>query len=63
MRVQFEDLIEERTAGAEDHLVAFDLFVVLCDQGEVAELQAVVLPLEGLARALVKLFPYQFVTL
>ena len=63
MRVQFEDLIEERTASAEDHLVAFGLFVVLRDQGEVTELQAVVLPLEGLACTLVKLFPDQLVTL
>ena len=58
VRVQFEDLIEERTAGGDDHLVTFDLLLVLADQGHVAELQAVVLPLEGLPGTLVKLFPY-----
>ena len=63
VRVQFEDLIEERTAGTEDHLVALDLLVVLSDQTEVAELQVVVLPLEGLTSTLVKLLPDQFVAL
>ena len=58
VRVQFEDLIEERAAGGDDHLVTLDLLVVLADQAHVTELQAVVLPLEGLSCTLIKLFPY-----
>ena len=57
VRVQLEDLVKERTAGTDDHLVALDLFVILAGQGDVAELQVVVLPLEGLTGTLVKLFP------
>ena len=57
VRVELEDLIKERTASADDHLVALDLLVVLASQGDVAELRGVVLPFEGLTSALVELFP------
>ena len=63
VRVLLEDLIEERTAGTDDHLVTFDLFIILTGQGHITELRAVVLPFEGLTGALVKLFPDQFVAL
>ena len=63
VRVLLEDLIEEGTAGTDDHLVTFDLLVIFTGQGHVAELRAVVLPFEGLTGALVELFPDQFVAL
>ena len=61
--VQLEDLSEERRAGTEDHPVTFDQFVLLAHQADVTELQAVVLPFEGLAGTLVELFPDQLVSL
>ena len=48
VRVQFEDLIEEGAAGAENHLVTLDLFLILAGQRHVTELQTVVLPFECL---------------
>ena len=60
---EFEDLIEEGAAGAEDHPVALDLFLVLTGQRHVTELMVVVMTFEGLASTLVKLFPDQLVAL
>ena len=58
-----QDLLEERAAGTEDHLVRLDLLVVIAGQSYVTEVILVEMIPEGLTRALVKLFPGQLVSL
>ena len=57
------NLLEERTAGAQYHLVRLDLPPVLTGEDHVGELRIVELLLESLARVLVELLPGQLVSL
>ena len=57
------NLLEERTASAQYHLVRLDLLPILTGEDHVGELRVVELLLESLARVLVELLPGQLVSL